>query len=43
MKVYAHEKGILLVGKGREVVQKLKELNKKYCSISEWIHNTIQK
>ena len=30
MKVYVHDKGIILVGKGWEVLQKLKEYNKDY-------------
>lgn len=36
MKVYVHEKGIILVGKGWEIVQKLKEYNKDYSTVAEW-------
>ncbi|WML45191.1 Z-ring formation inhibitor MciZ [Neobacillus sp. PS3-40] len=43
MKIYVHEKGIILVGKGWEVIQKLKEYNKYYSSVSEWIQNTAKK
>ncbi|HEY2419928.1 MAG TPA: Z-ring formation inhibitor MciZ [Neobacillus sp.] len=43
MKVYAHEKGIILVGKGWEVLQKLKEYNKDYLTVSAWIQNVAQK
>jgi hypothetical protein len=39
MKVYVHNKGITLVGKGWEVVQKLKEYNKYYSSVSDWLQN----
>lgn len=37
MKVYVHEKGFTIAGKGWEVVQKLKEYNELYYSVSEWI------
>jgi hypothetical protein len=43
MKVYVHEKGIILVGKGWEVIQKLKEYNKEYLTVSEWIDQVKQK
>jgi hypothetical protein len=43
MKVYVHEKGIILVGKGWEVLQKLKEYNKDYVTVSEWVDNVKQK
>jgi hypothetical protein len=43
MKVYVHDKGIILVGKGWEVLQKLKEYNKSYVTVSEWVQNTAQK
>ncbi|WML47634.1 Z-ring formation inhibitor MciZ [Neobacillus sp. PS3-34] len=39
MKVYLHGKGFILVGKGWEVVQKLKEYNKQYSSVAEWIQS----
>lgn len=43
MKVYVHEKGIILVGKGWEIVQKLKECNKDFVSVSDWVQNVTQK
>ncbi|MDQ0197417.1 Z-ring formation inhibitor MciZ [Neobacillus ginsengisoli] len=43
MKVYVHEKGIILVGKRREVLQKLKEYNTDYVTVSDWIQNVTQK
>lgn len=43
MKVYVHEKGIILVGKGWEVLQKLKEYNKDYVTVSDWVQKIIQK
>jgi hypothetical protein len=43
MKIYVHEKGIILVGKGWEVLQKLKEYNKEYASVSEWVQNVKEK
>jgi hypothetical protein len=43
MKMYAHGNGIILVGKGWEVLQKLKELNKEYLTVSEWVENTTRK
>jgi hypothetical protein len=43
MKVYVHDKGIILVGKGWEVLQKLKEYNKEYVFVSEWVDNVKQK
>jgi hypothetical protein len=39
MKVYLHSKGFIMVGKGWEIVQKLKEYNKHYSSVSEWIQS----
>lgn len=36
MKIYVHDKGIVLVGKGWEVLQKLKEYSKYYSFVSEW-------
>jgi hypothetical protein len=39
MKIYVHNEGIILVGKGWEIVQKLKEYNKYYSSVSDWIQN----
>jgi hypothetical protein len=43
MKVYVHEKGIILVGKGWEIVQKLKEYNKEYPTVAEWVENVAPK
>lgn len=43
MKVYVHDKGIILVGKGWEVIQKLKEYNKEYVFVSEWVDNVKKK
>ncbi|MEO2074331.1 MAG: Z-ring formation inhibitor MciZ [Bacillus sp. (in: firmicutes)] len=43
MKVYVHKKGIILVGKGWEIVQKLKEYNKEYLTVSEWVKNVPPK
>ncbi|MFF2448713.1 Z-ring formation inhibitor MciZ [Neobacillus sp. NPDC058068] len=43
MKVYVHEKGIILVGKGWEILQKLKEYNKDYVFVSDWVQNLTEK
>ncbi|WP_312476025.1 Z-ring formation inhibitor MciZ [Neobacillus sp.] len=43
MKIVVHENGILLVGKGWEILQKLKEYNKDYISVYDWIQNVTQK
>ncbi|MCM3766486.1 Z-ring formation inhibitor MciZ [Neobacillus niacini] len=43
MKVYVHEKGIVLVGKGWEVLQKLKEYNRKFETVSDWTANITKK
>ncbi|MEH6906651.1 MULTISPECIES: Z-ring formation inhibitor MciZ [Neobacillus] len=43
MKVYVHEKGIILVGKGWEVLQKLKEYNKDHLTVSEWVNKVNSK
>jgi hypothetical protein len=43
MKVYVHEKGIILVGKGWEVVQKLKEYNKEFPTVAEWLEKVAPK
>jgi hypothetical protein len=42
MKVYVHDKGIILVGKGWEILQKLKEYNKDYLTVSEWVDKVNQ-
>ncbi|WP_423799009.1 Z-ring formation inhibitor MciZ [Neobacillus sp. SAB-20_R2A] len=43
MKVYVHEKGIILVGKGWEVLQKLKEYRKEFENVSDWVQNVKPK
>ncbi|AZU63223.1 Z-ring formation inhibitor MciZ [Neobacillus mesonae] len=43
MKVYVHEKGIILVGKGWEVLQKLKEYNREHATVAEWVRKTASK
>ena len=43
MKVYVHDKGIILAGKGWEVLQKLKEYSKDYHYVTEWVQKTLQK
>ncbi|MEH7414811.1 Z-ring formation inhibitor MciZ [Neobacillus drentensis] len=43
MKVYTHELGIILVGKAWEIVQKLKEYNKDYVYVNEWVQDVSQK
>jgi hypothetical protein len=43
MKLFVHEKGIVLVGKGWEVLQKLKEYNKDYLNVADWVQNVKQK
>ncbi|MDR7075201.1 hypothetical protein J2Y03_000189 [Neobacillus niacini] len=43
MKVYVHDKGIILVGKGWEIIQKIKEYNKEFSTVSEWIENVAAK
>jgi len=43
MKVYVHEKGIILVGKGWEIVQKLKEYNKEYSTVAQWLEKVSPK
>ncbi|WNS74112.1 Z-ring formation inhibitor MciZ [Bacillus sp. DTU_2020_1000418_1_SI_GHA_SEK_038] len=37
MKIYVHEKGVILVGKAWEIREKLKEYSKDYRLIKEWI------
>jgi hypothetical protein len=43
MKVYVHDSRIILVGKGWEVLQKLKEYSKEYDTVSDWVQNITQK
>lgn len=40
MKIYLHEQGVVLAGKGWEVVQKLKEYQKHFSTVSEWVSQT---
>jgi len=42
MKVYVHDKGMILVGKGWEVLQKLKEYNKNFELVADWV-NAVKK
>ncbi|WP_462412106.1 Z-ring formation inhibitor MciZ [Neobacillus sp. Marseille-QA0830] len=43
MKVYVHDKGITMAGKCWEVLQKLKEYNKEFTSVAEWLKAVSQK
>jgi hypothetical protein len=43
MKVYVHDNGIILVGKGWEIIQKLKEYNKDYSTVAEWLEKVAPK
>ncbi|PLS01651.1 Z-ring formation inhibitor MciZ [Neobacillus cucumis] len=43
MKMYIHEQGITLVGKAWEIVQKLKEYNKEYGLVTNWVQDVSQK
>jgi hypothetical protein len=43
MKVYVHDKGIILVGKGWEILKKLKEYNQDYLTLTEWVDKVNQK
>ncbi|MEH7124387.1 Z-ring formation inhibitor MciZ [Bacillus sp. JJ1532] len=37
MKIYVHEKGVILVGKAWEIREKLKDYSKEYRLIKEWV------
>ncbi|WP_210365634.1 Z-ring formation inhibitor MciZ [Bacillus sp. REN3] len=37
MKIYIHEKGVVLAGKAWEIKQKLKEYGKQHCYVKDWI------
>lgn len=37
MKIYLHEQGVVLAGKGWEIVEKLKEYQKLYSTVAEWV------
>lgn len=39
MKLYVHEKGIILVGKAWEIREKLKEYQQYYDELQEWIQS----
>jgi hypothetical protein len=43
MKIFVHEKGIILVGKSWEVLQKLKEYNKEHATVADWVKKVSQK
>lgn len=43
MRIYAHDKAIVMVGKASTVLEQLKAANKAYASVSEWIQKTVQK
>lgn len=42
MKIYVHDKGVILSGKAWEIRQKLKEYGKDYQLVSDWVENTKQ-
>lgn len=42
MKLYVHDKGVILVGKAWEIRQKLKEYNQHYHLLYDWVQN-VQK
>jgi hypothetical protein len=37
MKVYVHAKSVILVGKAWEIRQKLREFQKQYKTLKEWV------
>jgi hypothetical protein len=41
MKVYVHNKGVVLVGKGWEISAKLREYAVHYPSVNEWMDSVI--
>jgi hypothetical protein len=43
MKVYVHDFGITLAGKGWEILQKLKDYNKDFVTVADGVQNTAQK
>lgn len=43
MKIYVHDKGVMLSGKAWEIRQKLKEYGKDYRLVSDWVENNKQK
>jgi hypothetical protein len=40
MKVYVHEKGVILVGKAWEIKQKLIEYRKQFETVKAWVNST---
>jgi hypothetical protein len=42
MKVYVHEKGVIMVGKAWEIRQKLLENRKQFETVKAWIDSTKQ-
>jgi hypothetical protein len=42
MKVYVHEKGIIMVGKQWEIRQKLIEYQKQFETVKAWLESTNQ-
>ena len=42
MKIYVHDKGVILSGKAWEIVQKLKEYGKNHQLVSDWVENNKQ-
>ncbi|MDQ0269321.1 Z-ring formation inhibitor MciZ [Cytobacillus purgationiresistens] len=39
MKIYVHEKGIVMAGKAWEIREKLKEYHKQYPLLKDWIES----
>jgi hypothetical protein len=37
MKIYVHEKGVVLVGKAWEIREKLKEYSKEFRLVKDWV------
>ncbi|KAB2338395.1 Z-ring formation inhibitor MciZ [Cytobacillus depressus] len=37
MKIYVHEKGVVLVGKAWEIREKLKEYDKDFRLVKDWV------
>jgi hypothetical protein len=40
MKVYVHEKGVIMVGKAWEIIEKLSEYRLQFETIEEWVDKT---
>jgi hypothetical protein len=43
MKVYVHEKGVILVGKAWEIKQKLIEYRKQFETVEAWVNSSEYK